>query len=827
MINFPASPTNGQTYTTGTLTFVYTSSSQSWSKISYVPVINTVSNISGGIAGYIPIQSSPSITSFINTGTVGYVLQMQTGNTATWVSTSSLGIGGAAISPYSGIFTITNITGASSTNTGAIQAVGGIGLGGGIYAGAAVTATYIVANGPITASSTLGAYSYGALSYTDINIFGEFQTSTSSYAQLVLQNTNAGGSASTDFVISNNAGTSANFYANFGINSNSYTGSGSFNLPNASYVASAGGDLAIGTYGNNSIRFVLNSGNTDIVTISTITTSVNILSVIQAISTSTGALQVQGGVGIGGNLYVGGNLYATVSGSITTATNVAGGVQGSIPIQSAVGITSFINTGTVGYVLQMQTGNTATWVSTGSLGFGGSGAISPYSGIFTVTNTTVSTSTNTGALQVAGGVGIGGNLNVGGSLTVNGNSAVTSDTAGNVKITSTATSNSTNTGALQVAGGVGIGGNLYVGGNLYATVSGSITTSTNITGGAPGLIPVQSAAGVTSFINTGAVGTLLQMQVNNTATFVSTTTLQVGNATYATTASSAAFATGAGTATSISGGIAGLIHIQSAPSVTSFINTGAVGTLLQMQVNNTATFVSTTTLQVGNAVSAISANTVQTVLQTGAASYYPTFVSANNAAATAMSLYTTSSFTVNPSNGNISISGITTVTNITTATSSSTGALVVTGGVGIGANMYVGTFINAYGNITAFYSSDQRLKENVQVLPNALESIQKIRGVSFDWTDDYINRHGGEDGYFVRKRDIGVIAQELQAILPEVVAERNDGYLGVKYDRIVPLLIEAIKELDEKLEQEKTKNSSFEERITQLEKLINSLIDKT
>jgi hypothetical protein len=54
-------------------------------------------------------------------------------------------------------------------------------------------------------------------------------------------------------------------------------------------------------------------------------------------------------------------------------------------------------------------------------------------------------------------------------------------------------------------------------------------------------------------------------------------------------------------------------------------------------------------------------------------------------------------------------------------------------------------------------------------------------------------RRGGEDGYFVRKHDIGVIAQEVQAVLPELVGTREDGYLAVKYEKMVPLLIEAIK----------------------------------
>jgi hypothetical protein len=103
--------------------------------------------------------------------------------------------------------------------------------------------------------------------------------------------------------------------------------------------------------------------------------------------------------------------------------------------------------------------------------------------------------------------------------------------------------------------------------------------------------------------------------------------------------------------------------------------------------------------------------------------------------------------------------------------------------------------IRATNEITAYYSSDKRLKENIIPLNNALNKLLRVNGVEFDWTTDHINSRGGEDGYFVRKHDVGIIAQEIQEVLPEVVAERTDGYLAVRYEKIVPLLIEAIKEL--------------------------------
>ena len=107
--------------------------------------------------------------------------------------------------------------------------------------------------------------------------------------------------------------------------------------------------------------------------------------------------------------------------------------------------------------------------------------------------------------------------------------------------------------------------------------------------------------------------------------------------------------------------------------------------------------------------------------------------------------------------------------------------------------------LRATNDITAFYSSDISLKENIIEIPSALDMVDKIRGVFFDWKDDYIDSKGGEDGYFMRKKDVGLIAQEVEAVLPEVVGTRKDGIKAIKYDRLVPLLLQAIKELKEKI----------------------------
>jgi hypothetical protein len=121
-------------------------------------------------------------------------------------------------------------------------------------------------------------------------------------------------------------------------------------------------------------------------------------------------------------------------------------------------------------------------------------------------------------------------------------------------------------------------------------------------------------------------------------------------------------------------------------------------------------------------------------------------------------------------------------------------------GVGTAASGTTGE-IRATNDVTAFYSSDKSLKENIKNIENPLEKVNQINGVTFDWTEDYIKQHGGEDQYFVRKNDVGVIAQEIEKVLPQVVATREDGIKAVKYDRIVALLIEAVKELKKEIEE--------------------------
>ena len=131
--------------------------------------------------------------------------------------------------------------------------------------------------------------------------------------------------------------------------------------------------------------------------------------------------------------------------------------------------------------------------------------------------------------------------------------------------------------------------------------------------------------------------------------------------------------------------------------------------------------------------------------------------------------------------------GAITATGTMSSASVSTGAITATGTLASGNITVTGTVV-ASGNITAF--SDSRVKEDVELIDNALDKVKQVRGVTF-------TRNDVED---TETRHAGVIAQELQAVLPEAVYPTQSGMLSVDYGNTIGLLVEAIKELTAKVE---------------------------
>jgi hypothetical protein len=109
---------------------------------------------------------------------------------------------------------------------------------------------------------------------------------------------------------------------------------------------------------------------------------------------------------------------------------------------------------------------------------------------------------------------------------------------------------------------------------------------------------------------------------------------------------------------------------------------------------------------------------------------------------------------------------------------------------------------NFSGDVIAYASSDERLKDNIKPIEEPVKKTRLITGVEFDWNETLQTIYKGHD--------IGVIAQEIELVMPEIVTTRDDGYKAVKYEKIVALLIEAIKEQQVSIE-------SLESRIKKLE----------
>ena len=89
-------------------------------------------------------------------------------------------------------------------------------------------------------------------------------------------------------------------------------------------------------------------------------------------------------------------------------------------------------------------------------------------------------------------------------------------------------------------------------------------------------------------------------------------------------------------------------------------------------------------------------------------------------------------------------------------------------------------------NITAYYSSDISLKDNLRPIENALFKVNQIAGYEFDWNEKshQIQQDKGHD--------VGLVAQEVEKVLPEVIQIREDGIKAIAYEKVVPLLVQSI-----------------------------------
>lgn len=146
--------------------------------------------------------------------------------------------------------------------------------------------------------------------------------------------------------------------------------------------------------------------------------------------------------------------------------------------------------------------------------------------------------------------------------------------------------------------------------------------------------------------------------------------------------------------------------------------------------------------------------------------------------------------------GNLTVAGKALINNIVTnntivdGTTNITGSLTVEGITKIVGNVLVEGVVRAQNFLT---ESDRNLKENIIPIENSLEKVSKLNGVNYQWKNN-------------STVDVGVIAQEVQEVLPEAVYKLDNDFLSVSYVKLIPLLIESIKELKLQIEELKAKS---------------------
>ena len=132
--------------------------------------------------------------------------------------------------------------------------------------------------------------------------------------------------------------------------------------------------------------------------------------------------------------------------------------------------------------------------------------------------------------------------------------------------------------------------------------------------------------------------------------------------------------------------------------------------------------------------------------------------------------------------------------NVTSTCTSTTNPTRVAADLCVTGNLNVDGCITAGADIIAFSSSDCRLKDDLNVICNTQSIVNSLTGYSFTWNEES-NREGD---------DLGVIAQDVQEVLPSIVKERDNGYLAVDYIKLIPVLLEEVKRLNAEVEKLKS-----------------------
>ena len=356
--------------------------------------------------------------------------------------------------------------------------------------------------------------------------------------------------------------------------------------------------------------------------------------------------------------------------------------------------------------------------------------------------------------------------------------------------------------------------------------SSSIVTVGTVTTGTWNATAVGVGYGGTGLTSTPTNG---QIDIGNGSGFTRTTLtagtgISVSNASGSITITNTSPSSG-GTVTSVSGtgSVNGITLTGTVTASGSLTLGGTLGSIANSQLTNSSVTVTAGTgLSGGGAVSLGSSVTLSNAGVTSNAAGTGISVSASTGAVTitnsgVTSLSAGTGISVSGSTGGVTVtnSGVTSaVAGTGVSVSGATGAVTFSipqaitttssvqfgsFGVGTAASGTTGE-IRATNNVTAYYSSDIKFKENIHDVPDALQIVCAIGSKIFDWKDEYLTSHGGEDGYFIRKSDFGVIAQDVEKVFSRAVRTRPDGSLAVDYEKLSTLAFGAIAQLLKRIE---------------------------